>query len=81
MYWRNYHNKKAMKKKQLTYYNTLIQCFTDGRKVWTDKDSSSGTVAKGRSDVRYNIHGRSYSRNQVLNARYLVRVMESKLPF
>ncbi|CAB4140496.1 hypothetical protein UFOVP402_36 [uncultured Caudovirales phage] len=67
--------------KSKVYYNTLIMCFTDGRKVWTDKDSSAGHVPQGRSCIRYKVNGKLYSRKQVLNARYLVRVMEIKLPF
>lgn len=62
------------------YYNTLYQCTTDGRKVWTNKDSSDGFIPKGRSQVYYKINGKIISRKQLLS-KYLVRIKENPLPF
>lgn len=70
-----------MKNNRLVYYNTLLQVFTDGRNVWNDFERSRGSITKGRSDIRYKINGKSFSRALVLNARYLVRYKELACPF
>jgi hypothetical protein len=54
---------------------------TDGKQVWTDNQCSNGFVPKDRAEIYYKIRGKTYSRKQVFNERYLVRMGKETLPF
>ncbi len=63
------------------YYNTLLMVQTDGKQVWADNQCSQGFIPKDRAEIYYKIRGKMYSRKQVFNQRYLVRMEKETLPF
>lgn len=63
------------------YYNTLYQITTDGKRVWSDKESSDGFIPKDRAMIYYKINGKLLSSRQVFDKRFLVWVKEEPLPF
>lgn len=58
------------------YYHTLLQCTIEKDKVYTDKKECSPYIPKGKTCLYWKINGKQVSKKNLLNEKYLIKMIE-----
>lgn len=63
------------------YYNTLLDCYIEKDKVWTQHGLCNPYIPNGKCCLYFKIKGKQVPIARLLNSRFLVRLSVQAMPF